>query len=117
MEIPIEISDKTKAEKEIMDGFNKFFVPPTEMVSISLLQTQPNPIRFPEGNTFFAVLPPDFKQARVGVDPMKQYVLVGVVSDSLVFAEWPNPICEAFRLAVARAEIVEDKKDDSSGSN
>ena len=108
-EISVEFSDK-QLEKKVVSDFSKYYVQPTETVSTSLLMTQPNPIRFPEGNTFLAVLPPDYQNARCGVDPMKQYILVGCVSDSLVFAEWPNPICEAFRLIPARAELKDEKK-------
>jgi hypothetical protein len=76
--------------------------PVSNQVSVALLKTQPNPVRFPEGNTFLAVQPPDFTTARVGVPSDREFVLAGVVGDALVFADFPNPLGEAFRLIPMR---------------
>jgi hypothetical protein len=67
-------------------------------VSLPLLLTKPNPIRFPAGNQFLAALPPDFTTAIVGIPSDKEYILVSSMGNALVFADWPNPAGEAFRL-------------------
>jgi hypothetical protein len=110
---PSGYPDETYKKKmeEILKDAKLPVVERKTMVSVAHLERNPNPITFPSGNTFLALLPPDFKKAMVGVPADKQYVLVGAVDDALIFAEWPHPICEAFRLIPMRpgVELTETK--------
>ena len=107
-DLPKPVMAQDEVEKILDSAMTKLnatppFVPPVStQVSLALLKTQPNPVRFPAGNTFLALLPPDFTKAMVGVPADREFILVGVAGDALVFADYPNPMGEVFRLIPMR---------------